>query len=85
MERYSEMLEALTPRQLVVVALVLDGLTAEQVAEELGLDRRAVYRRLWSARRRLLRRFPDLAGEVEGRSRRIGAVRGAGCVMSSGG
>ena len=52
-ERYGELLACLTPQQLVVVALLLEGMNGQEIAEELGITRKAVYVRLRGAKRRL--------------------------------
>ncbi len=66
LEHYREVLEALTARQLAVVALVLDGLSLAEAAEMLGISRRAAQRRLECARARLLREMPELADRLRG-------------------
>lgn len=75
LERYAGMLECLSKGQLVVVALLVDGLNGDEVARLLGVSRAAVYSRLKGARVNILRAFPEVAGVVEGRSRNKGAAR----------
>lgn len=53
-ERYREMLQTLTPAQLAVVALKLDGMSEPEIAEALGLSRQGVHHRIMQARARLL-------------------------------
>jgi len=53
-ERYREMLQTLTPAQLAVVALKLDGMSEPQIADALGLSRQGVHYRIMQARARLL-------------------------------
>ena len=78
LERYEEILAALTPQQLVIVALRLDGYNLTEIAEVLGLTAGAASGRLNSARARLLARFPELAEQVDGRKFRVRARRGSG-------
>jgi len=75
LERYGAMLEVLTPKQLVVVALRLEGLNGAEMGEELGISRKAVALRLQGARQRLVAEFPDLVGAVEGRRMEVGIRR----------
>lgn len=65
LDRQREILELLTPQQLAVVALVAEGFTYAEAAQALGISRQAAQRRLASARRRVLRELPELAGCVE--------------------
>ena len=58
-ETYREMLAALTPKQLAVVALRLDGLSFLAAGEILGLSRSSVYQRMLTPRHRLPETFPD--------------------------
>lgn len=53
-ERYREMLQTLTPAQLAVVALKLDGMSEPQIAAALGLSRQGVHYRILQARAQLL-------------------------------
>ena len=76
LERYGEMLGVLTPKQLVVVALRLEGMNGEEIGELLGISRKAVHVRLLGAEKRLVEEFPELAGEVAERDRRWGVRRG---------
>ena len=65
LEEYQALLAQLTPAQLVVVALKLDGLRQVEIAEMLGLRPSAVCMRLVAARHHLTERRPDLlAGKV---------------------
>ena len=59
-ERYAELLACLTPGQLAVVALRLEDLPYDQIAELLGLTRQGVYYRMQVARQRLAARCPHL-------------------------
>ena len=59
-ERYSEMLDTLSPPQLSAVALCLDGLDYAHAGELLGVTRQAVACRMRFARGRLTDRFPEL-------------------------
>jgi len=65
LDRQREILELLTPQQLAVVALVVDGFSQAEAARMLGISRQAAQRRLRAARRRVLRELPELAGCVE--------------------
>lgn len=57
-EDYAELLACLTPGQLAVVALRLEDLRYDQIADLLGLTRQGVYYRMSVARRRLAARCP---------------------------
>ena len=59
-ESYAELLDSLTPGQLAVVALRLDDLRYDQVAELLGITRQGVYYRMRVARQRLETGCPHL-------------------------
>ena len=58
-ERYSDILRTLTAKQLAVVALKLDGLDGQSIAELLGITRQHVFQRLLRARLRVLRKYPE--------------------------
>jgi len=62
-ENYRELLEALTAKQLVVVALMLDGANQTHVGEILGVDRRNVWQRLNYASNGVRDRLPDISPE----------------------
>ena len=82
LERYGEILELLTEKQLVVVALRLEGLNGEEIAELLGISRRAVNIRLQGARARIVRKYPELAATVKGRQMSVGIRRRHGRQMA---
>ena len=62
-ERFQEVLSALTPCELALVALLMDGLSVADAAELLGISRQAAGRRLARARRRI----EQMRGEDDGR------------------
>ena len=64
-ETYAEMLAALTPRQLAVVALRLDDIPFDITGEILGLTRNTTYMRMRHARHRLQVLFPHIRSRVE--------------------
>lgn len=76
-ERYREMLAVLTPGQLAVVALILNGDVADyaDAGEVLGLGRGVAAMRMENARRRLLARFSDIPAAVAGCDPHIHIVR----------
>ena len=63
-ETVREILGAVTPEQLVAVALQWDGLTAQEAADLLGISRSAVSLRLMNARFRIARNVPSMMGDV---------------------
>ena len=63
-ETYTEMLDALTPRQLAVVALRLDEIPYDIAGEILGLTRNTTYMRMRHARHRLQVLFPHIRSRV---------------------
>jgi DNA-binding CsgD family transcriptional regulator len=67
LEEYERLLRVFTPKQLVVVALRLDGLKLVEIAEILGVSRMQIWQRLMGARRRLLRAWPDLEADAQSR------------------
>ena len=67
-ETYQEMLAALTPKQLAVVALRLDGLSFDATGELLGLSRGSVHQRMLGPRHRLPETFPHLQKRFGGDS-----------------
>jgi RNA polymerase sigma factor (sigma-70 family) len=64
-ETFREVLDTLTARQFVVVALRFDGLTDDQIAQSLHISEHAVRERLRRARLRILRRIPELADVLD--------------------
>ena len=56
-ETYTELLTMLTPKQLGVVALRLDGLGFDATGEILGLSRSSVYQRMLGPRKHLRHRW----------------------------
>lgn len=69
LQRFRDMLSVLTPTQLSVVALRLDGASVVDIAEMLGISHQAVVERLNNAGRRLVRHWPELEDEAESRRR----------------
>lgn len=68
-EQYVELLVTLTPKQLCVAALLLDGLHQSEVSELLDLTRSSVESRLTVAQQRILHTRPELASWAAGRRR----------------
>lgn len=68
-ELAGEILEALTPAELVVALLRAEGLSDREIGEFLGVARWVVRERMIRARRRIARAVPGAAGMVEGRHR----------------
>ena len=67
-ETFAEMLASLTPQQLAVVALRLDGLPFLIIDQYLGISRGCGYERIKSARQRLRERFPHIQTMLATRS-----------------
>ena len=67
LERYEIILKTLTPKQLAVVALLLDGIQGDDVGALLGIPTDTVTSRLAYARKCVLKKLPDL--DVKGRTR----------------
>ena len=68
-ERVAQILDALTPAELVVALLRAEGLTDEQIGGFLGVECTVVRQRMKRARRRIGRHVPGAAGLIEGRRR----------------
>ena len=68
-EAVGEILEALTPCELVVALLRAEGMSDGEIGEFLGIGRWTVRQRMVRARRRIGRRVPGMARMVEGRRR----------------
>jgi excisionase family DNA binding protein len=66
-ETFGEMVALLTPEELVVAALRLEGLSDVQIAALLGIDRSAVSHRMQQARERIAAEMPELAGTLRDR------------------
>ena len=64
-ETFAEILATLTPKQLAVVAMLLDGLPQQESGEILGLTRNCAYERLRFARGRIKTRFPHVTTLLE--------------------
>lgn len=72
LERYEEILVTLSPKELAVVALLLEDLQEGDVAELFGIPKATVNSRLCYARKKLRNRMPKL--DTEGRTRLRGTV-----------
>ena len=68
-EAVGEILEALTPCELVVALLRAEGMSDGEIGEFLGIGREATRQRMVRARRRIGRVIPGVAGVLEGRRR----------------
>ena len=64
-----QILQCLTPQQLIIVWLRWQGLNDSEIAELLGVRRQLVHHRMTRARRTLIRRLPELRSTIEGRTR----------------
>jgi DNA-directed RNA polymerase specialized sigma24 family protein len=64
-ENYAEMLAALKPHELAVVALRLDGVPFRTAGAILGLSQQATFWRMKTARQRLLQHFPHIETLVD--------------------
>ena len=64
-ETYIDMLAALTPKQLAVIALRLDNLGFDATGEILGLTRSCVYQRMLGPRRKIPELFPHVETLLE--------------------
>lgn len=70
LETQRQILDLLSPKELTVVALRLDGLNQAAIAMLLGMSRSTVCMRLSSAQRKILDRFPELSAWAEDRHHR---------------
>ena len=68
-ERVAEILEALTPAELVVALLRAEGMSDGEIGEFLGIERWVVRQRMSRARARIARAVPGSAQMIEGRRR----------------
>ena len=68
-EAVVEILEALTPCELVVALLRAEGMSDGEIGEFLGIGREATRQRMVRARRRISCTVPGMARLVEGRRR----------------
>lgn len=64
-ETCAEMIAALKPHELAVVALRLDGIPFNTAGAILGLSQQATHWRMKTARQRLLQRFPHIERMVD--------------------
>ena len=70
-EAVREILETLTPCELVVALLRAEGMSDGEIGEFLGIERGTVRRRMVRARARIARTVPGMARLVEGRRRGV--------------
>ena len=71
-ETMREILDAMTPQQLVVAALLVDGMTLKQIGVELDITFQAVEHRRKAAQNRVARSVPpELMGDVLSRGQRL--------------
>jgi DNA-binding CsgD family transcriptional regulator len=66
-ETFGEMVALLTPEELVVAALRLEGLSDAQIGALLDIDRSAICHRMQQARERIAAEIPELAATLRGR------------------
>lgn len=66
-ETFAEILACLTPEELAVAALRLEGLSDAEIGALLGTSRQAVRQRLTKAQARIAYTRPDLAPALRGR------------------
>ena len=67
-ETYAEILAALSPKQLAVIALRLDDISFLEAERYLGISKGCSYERMKTVRRNLPQRFPHLSTMLEGDS-----------------
>lgn len=66
-ETFAEILVCLTPQELAVAALRLEGLSDAEIGTLLGMSRQAVRQRLAKAQLRIIYTRPELAPALRGR------------------
>ena len=71
-EAVAEILDALTPSELMVAILRAEGMADGEIAEFLGIELWVVRQRMIRARERLERAVPGIARMLEGRRRGAG-------------
>ena len=59
-DTFAEVLALLEPEELVIASLRLEGLSDEQIASLLDIDRATVCRRMEQARQRIVEAMPEL-------------------------
>ena len=69
---FREAMELLTPRELAVARLRLEGLNDDQIGALLGTSRLTISKRMVSASRRIMKHVPELAPVLTGRHRTAG-------------
>lgn len=60
-DTFAEMLALLEPEELIIAFLRLEGLSDDQIATLLDVDRATVHRRTDQARKRIVEELPELA------------------------
>jgi hypothetical protein len=73
-ETFAEILACLTPEELAVAALRLEGLSNAGIGTLLGMSRQAVRKRLIKAQMRIIYTRPELAPALRGRCTSNGPV-----------
>jgi len=73
-ETFAEILACLTPQELAVAALRLEGLSDAEIGILLGTSRQAVRQRLAKAQMRIIYTRPELAPALRGRCPSNGPV-----------
>jgi DNA-directed RNA polymerase specialized sigma24 family protein len=66
-ETFAEILDCLSPEELLAAALRMEGLSDTQIGSLLGISRQAARKRLQKARMRIIRTRSDLAPALRGR------------------
>jgi hypothetical protein len=66
-DTFAEMLALLEPEELIIAFLRLEGLSDDQIAALLDVDRATVHRRTDQARQRIVEELPELAPQLRDR------------------
>ena len=69
-DTFAEALALLEPEELVIATLRLEGLSDEQIASLLDIDRATICRRMEQARQRIVKALPELAPVLRDRRHR---------------
>ena len=69
-DTFAEALALLEPEELIITLLRLEGLTDEQIASLLDVDRGTICRRMEQARQRIVNALPELAPVLRDRRHR---------------
>ena len=70
-----EILKLLSPTEVIVAVLRVEGTSDEEIATILGVERSTVTVWMIQARKRIAREMPEAAGWLEGRQRRVGRAK----------